>query len=154
MRDQIENAVLILKQDEGWRGEPYYCSEGYPTIGYGFKIGRKGGPLPKASMSKEDGASKLSGICQILNLSLTSNKGSTYSNLSEVRKAVVISMAYQVGFDGLLKFKKMWAALEAGDLNAASKEILNSLAARQAPARWKRNSSMLETGELLSYYTK
>lgn len=37
--------IQLIQIEEGYREKAYYCSEGYPTIGTGHKIGPKGAPL-------------------------------------------------------------------------------------------------------------
>jgi lysozyme len=61
-------------------------------------------------------------------------------------------MAHQIGIYGILKFKNMLSALYRADYNEAANQMLDSLAARQTPARWKRNAEQMRTGELNSYY--
>ena len=39
------NIISLLNFEEGFSEVPYYCSEGYPTIGIGKRIGPKGAPL-------------------------------------------------------------------------------------------------------------
>ena len=39
------NNISLIKYEEGWRPKPYLCSEGYPTAGFGFKLGPKNAPL-------------------------------------------------------------------------------------------------------------
>jgi len=150
----IEIAIKILKSDEGWRPKAYYCTEGYPTIGYGFKCGGKGDRLPTAVMSVSDGEDALLAKCEHLDSRISSMAriGKIYLSQSEIRRATLISMAYQLGLSGVSDFKKMWKALEESDYKKAAKEALDSLAARQAPKRWARNAYMIETGKLSSYY--
>ena len=54
-----------------------------------------------------------------------------------------MNMAYQMGVPGLLRFKKMLSALEAGDWKTAEKEALDSLWARQTPRRAREVASLL-----------
>ena len=54
-------------------------------------------------------------------------------------------MAFQLGIDGLLKFKNTLNLIEAGDYETASKEMLNSLWAKQTPERAKRLSEQIRT---------
>ena len=39
------NISKMLEIEEGYRSEPYLCSEGYPTVGIGWRIGDKGQTL-------------------------------------------------------------------------------------------------------------
>ena len=50
----IEMCLLIIKSEEGFRVKPYYCTEGYPTIGYGRVIGAKGSELPNVSTDADN----------------------------------------------------------------------------------------------------
>jgi len=52
----------------------------------------------------------------------------------------VLDIAYNVGWRGLLKFIKMIEALKAHDYYRAANEILDSLAGRELPVRYKRNA--------------
>lgn len=147
-------ASKIIKVDEGWRPKPYYCSEQFSTVGYGFKIGDKFAPLPDIEMTIEEGEQRLESHIDSLHQNLSTHKDThiAYNSAGPVRQAVLISMAYQLGVSGLLKFRKMWEALEGMNYGAAEAECLDSLAARQAPKRFQRNGWMLRTGELHKYY--
>jgi lysozyme len=146
--------ALILRTDEGWSETPYYCTEQFPTIGYGFKIGEKHAPLPNIKMTREEGEKRLESHIESAEktLSMHINTRHVFNHLNDVRKAVLISLFYQSGFTGLLKFRKMWIALEAQEYELAATECLDSLAAKQAPKRFARNAYMLRTGELHAYY--
>ncbi len=103
-----ELATTILKSEEGWREKPYYCSENYPTIGYGFRIGERYSPLPDRTMSREEGDKKLSEWIEAFTYSLSGNADTklAFNNCNYDRQAIMISMVYQLGMYGLLKFKK------------------------------------------------
>ena len=38
----MSNITSLLQYEEGFREKPYVCSEGYPTVGTGIRIGPKG----------------------------------------------------------------------------------------------------------------
>jgi lysozyme len=153
----IDLASKIIKLDEEsnkFKERPYYCSEKYPTIGWGFKCGEKNAPLPLITMAKEAGDKKLESliVAHDKNLREHINTRHIYPSLNDARQAVIISMAYQLGFAGLLKFRKMWVAIERQDYVDAANQIMDSLAARQTPNRYKRNAEMMRTGKILQYY--
>ncbi len=58
-----------------------------------------------------------------------------FEDLNNSRKVVLISMAYQMGLNGLNKFKNMLLALHNEDYNLASLEMLDSLWFKQTPQR-------------------
>lgn len=150
----IENIIKLEEESGVFKEKPYYCSEGFPTIGWGFKCGEKNQPLPKITMTLEQGEKDL-GV-RIYSLEQTFkthlNTRHLWPKLSEVRQAALLSMAYQIGFVGLLKFRKMWVAIEKNNFIEAASEILNSLAAKQAPNRFKRNSEMMSLSKYPKYY--
>ena len=51
---------------------------------------------------------------------------------------ITYHMAYQMGLEGVLNFKKMWAAIEVDDYVTAAAEMINSRWAMQTPARANR----------------
>lgn len=142
----------ILKFEEGYRAKPYHCSEGYVTIGIGTKIGTKGAPLEQytltvsqrvAEVMLEEEVSSFAGKLKMLHW---------YANLNRDRQIIIESMCYQLGFNGVLKFKKMIAALESEDFNEAANQALDSLWARQTPARAERHAAVIAHGSLDEVY--
>jgi len=72
-----------------------------------------------------------------------------YKALDAARQVVLISMSVNLGFVGLLGFKRMWKALEAGDFDLAGTEILDSLYHRQLPARVELIAGIMLNPEML-----
>ena len=66
-----------------------------------------------------------------------------YSMLSVDRKIIIQSLCYQMGFTGVLKFKKMIAALDIEDYDEAAKQALDSRWAKQTSSRAKRHARVL-----------
>lgn len=71
-----------------------------------------------------------------------------YTQLSEVRKSVILDVAFNEGMGGLLEFKLMINALEAQDYTAAELQLLDSKAAHKLPARYTKLGNELATGVL------
>ena len=154
MTAAIEISGRMLKKEEGFRAKPYLCSEGFPTIGYGEKIGDKYEVLPNITTTEPEAYKKMLATITANEKTMLNNPDlyRCYFHLNDARKAVMLSIAYQIGIYGALKFKKMLGALERADYSAAADEMLNSLAARQTPARWKRNAEQMRSGELNAFY--
>jgi len=154
MTAAIEISGRMLKKEEGFRAKPYLCSEGFPTIGYGEKIGDKYEALPKITTTEPEAFKKMLAMNTVNEKTFLNNPDiyRCYFHLNDNRKAVMLSIVYQIGIYGLLKFKKLLAALEKADYSTAADEMLNSLAARQTPARWKRNAEQMRSGELHAFY--
>lgn len=63
---------------------------------------------------------------------------------SDFTRVAMASMAFQMGINGLLKFKRMLAALHAGDYETARREGLDSEWAKQTPERAKRVTDLFK----------
>ena len=120
----IDNIVAQLKEHEGFRGQPYDDHLGNPTIGYGTLL-----PLSKAEsvmLLRHRLISKAEELFE---------RSEIYRQASEEVRFVVLNMAYQLGVNGVLKFRLMWRALEQHDYRKASVEMLDSRWATQTPNR-------------------
>ena len=113
-----------IKFAEGFRAKPYLCSEGVHTIGYGT-----------TSVSEYEAEwllrHQLRECVELVEGYLENEQIS----LDEFRKMILCEMCYQLGFKGLMAFKKMWHAIRDFDYEAASREMLNSVWHRQTPVR-------------------
>jgi lysozyme len=143
----------LLMFEEGFRAHAYYCSEGYPTIGIGWKIGSKGQSLDdfKAMTISESAAlAQCNYECEYVT-SVLSECISNWESLGHQRRCVLISMAYQMGLAGLMKFKKMIAAIEAGDFVEAAAQGKDSTWASQTRDRAYRQMQVLLLGNWSAY---
>lgn len=128
-----------LKRDEGFRQFPYLDSVGSLTIGYGRNLIFKG-------ISKSEASLLLSNdIDQVWSQCLTSIH--SFKSLDSVRQSVLANMAFNLGIRGLLKFKRMLAAIAVGNYELASAHMLDSLWHKQVGARAERLAQQLSTGE-------
>jgi len=126
--------VKFVKEEEGFREKPYLDTLGVPTFGIGFTY-----------ITEDEADTILEGRISKIDTQLQ-DKYEWYNSLNEIRKAVMISMVYQLGFGGVGKFKKFLAAMAEGDYTTAAHEMLDSLWARQTPHRAKRQSDMIING--------
>ena len=130
----IEKTAAYLEQEEGYRPHVYRCSSGALTIGIGCNL--------DAGMPHDEAVLLLRHRLRKIQAALAS-KLPFFSGLSEPRQAALISMAYQLGVQGLLGFPRTLAYLVAGDFDAAGREMLDSTWARQTPARARRTAYMI-----------
>ena len=134
----IDELISDLKSDEGFVPFVYKDSLGWDTIGYGFLCDeRKGVGIP-AQIAE-----------QWLVFAATKRWNDLLLDLpwlidqpEDVQRAMA-NMAYQLGVSGVQKFRKMLAALEAGDRELAAVEALDSRWAGQTPQRAKRITDLL-----------
>lgn len=113
-----------IKQHEGFDGKPYRDTEGFLTIGYGTKL----------PISRAEAELLLNNRLEILKAELA-QKEPMLLNLPPEKQDVLFEMAYQMGVNGVLKFKRMWKALENFDYIQAAVEMLDSKWAKQTPNR-------------------
>ena len=140
------NVIDQLIREEGEVLHAYEDHLGYLTIGVGILIDkRKGGGITKEE-SRFLLLNRVKGVVEGIrkNLPWFDAIG------NEPRKAVLIGMAFQMGLNGLLGFKNTLEMIRVGDYDKAAVGMLNSLWARQTPARAKRMSKQMETGEWVS----
>lgn len=132
-----------LEADEDRRKHVYKDHLGYWTIGIGRLVdSRKPGSGLRDSeidlMLRNDVAERE------MELSL---RLSWYKTLDPVRRAAVLMMSFQLGVEGLLKFHRTLRAIADERWHDAREYALQSLWAKQTPARAKRIANMLATGE-------
>lgn len=110
-----------LKRHEGFRAKPYRCSAGKLTIGYGLNL--------DAGISKE--VAELLLMHEVSRIENELGKFHWFRNISFPRQNILINMAYNMGIEGLLGFKKMIKALQQKDFAEAKRQMLDSKWARE-----------------------
>lgn len=135
----LEQLTATIRQAEGLRLKPYTDTVGVLTVGFGRAIGRVG-------ISRDEAEHLLANdIVRVLKgLDLTMP---WWRGLDDVRQRALAEMAFQLGLDGLLNFRRMRAALMDGDYERAADEALDSKWAAQTPNRARRVAAMIRTGE-------
>jgi len=117
----------LIKEHEGLRLKPYKCPAGKLTIGYGRNLEDNGITEKEAKLML---ISDLDFLIEKLE-----NKTTWFKELDYVRQAVILDMAYNLGFNGLLKFKRMIQALKNRNFLLASNEMMDSKWAKQVGKR-------------------
>jgi len=124
--------------EEGFRQEVYRCPAGKLTIGYGYNI--------SAGMPKDEALVLMRYRLVKLHAALA-KRFAWYIDATEVRQRAILNMAYQLGFEGLLEFRKMLASCAAGDWSTAADHALDSKwATIDAQSRAARVATMLRRG--------
>lgn len=117
-----------LRRDEGVRATAYRDSVGVWTLGIGHNLSV---PISHDAIMQIllDDVQAVQTACLALPI---------WSRLSEPRQGVLLNMAFNLGFDGLMQFRAMYVAMEAGDFDAAARAMLDSRWAIQVGARADR----------------
>lgn len=132
----------VLKREEGFVPHAYKDHLGYWTIGYGILIDeRKGGGI-----TREESAILLANRVRDVRLRLRAN-WRFFDGLDVERQSALVLMAYQMGVENLLKFKKTLALITSRDFEEAAAEALRSDWAKQTPERARRVANLIRTGE-------
>lgn len=131
-------AHRLVSEEEGRRPHVYQDTEGYWTIGVGCLVDRR----------KGDGLCDEAIDVQLEHDLQTARKRAGalagFELCNEVRKAVLVSMCFQLG--SLASWTNFRNALAAGDYEAAAAHGLDSLWAKQTPARAQRQMQMMRSG--------
>jgi lysozyme len=137
----IEELTAQLRRDEGEVLHAYPDHLGFLTIGIGRLIDeRKGGgisPDEASYLLANDIRTKTAGVLAALPWA---------AQLDEVRRGVLIAMAFQMGLNGLLGFKTTLALVQGGNYTRAAEGMGASRWAKQTPARAARLQKQMVTG--------
>lgn len=148
------NAIKQLKRHEGFRAKLYHCTEGRLTIGYGYNLDANPANLPgveitaykNLGMSERRAAQLLSAVVAGITRDLY-QKLPWIVRLNEARQAVLVNMAYNLGIDGLLKFKRTLGLIEHGDYDNAADAMLQSKWAGQVKGRAVELAEQMRKGK-------
>ena len=141
MIEEGEGLILVVYDDA--TGRPLKQGDtikGHPTIGWGRNLAGKGiseaeaRALLVADLDDSEEAAK--GFVG----------GVVWRALNDVRRAVLIDMAHNLGAAGLYRFAKLRGALERVNYEQAAREIEDSTYFRQVKTRGVRNRDAMRTG--------
>lgn len=135
----IEIATEQLKVDEGLRLQPYRCTAGALTIGYGRNLDAVG-------ITEEEADIMLRADVEIAEKGAQALVGDVWTALSPTRQAVLINMTFNLGRTRLAAFKNFLAALRAADYQTAADEMLDSRWATQVGDRAQRLARQMRNG--------
>ena len=137
----MDKLIEMLKRHEGMKTHAYKCSEGKITVGVGRNIDEQGG----IGLSEDEIEYLLQNDIERVIVELSSEY-EWFSYLDDVRKDVMINIAFNLGITRLRGFKKALAAMESGDYKKASTEFLDSRWAKQVGGRALELSDILAVG--------
>jgi len=130
----------LLVKHEGCKNFPYTDTTGNLSIGVGRNLTTRGISEVEAFYLLEDDIAYFSSkLAHFLPCFLT---------LDENRQIVLVDMCFNLGLQGLLNFREMISALDAGNYALAADAMLDSLWALQVKERATSLANILRTGEL------
>lgn len=132
--------------------KPYYCTEHKLTIGIGHNTEAR----PFTEEEKKAIGDWKKGITKNMAYMILRNdmeiclkdlrKLGFWYYLDNERRYALLDMCFQLGINGLLKFKKMLEAIRVKDYSEASRQCLDSNYHRQTPKRCERIAKLIRTG--------
>ncbi len=123
--NNLDEIVEEIALAEGWRSEVYLDSLGKETIGFGFLV-------KELNLTKEEGMIILKRYVNERIESISKTQKWVLDMPPQIQK-VFVSMVYQMGLSGVLRFKKMIAYMKESNWRMASVEMLDS--------KWARSDS-------------
>lgn len=135
-----------LKRHEGFRTDPYLCSENHHTIGYGHNLDANPLPWLNPPITEEEASRILDSdiaICE----QACQHHIPFFGGLDQVRQAVLLNMCFNLGVWGLMAFRKFLAAMAESKWELAAKEMLFSKWAEQVKRRAAELAAMMVTGK-------
>lgn len=129
----------MLELHEGNRKFPYRCTAGKLTIGVGFN-------LDDVGLLPEEITFILRNRINLVRTRLAAALP-WFGTLDEVRQAVLIDMGFNLGVDGLLKFRNTLKFVQNGDYAQAARNMEQSLWYKQVKSRAVRLVKMMESGK-------
>ena len=140
-----------LEFHEGFRAMPYYCPTGHLTIGIGHNTeARDWTPEEKKAIGDwKKGITKNAAFMILRNdieicLKDLRKLGFWYY-LDNERQYALLDMCFQLGWQGLSKFKQMLEAIRIKNYDRAARECLASTYAKQTPKRAQRIAKLLRS---------
>ena len=150
---EIEIAVKLIKESEGFIPHEYLCPAKKLTQGYGRNLEVHPLSVEETNELNVDGtvseevATKWL-MKELLECEAKLKDNIIYKNQSHVRKAVLLDMCFNIGYAGLMKFKKMWFALGNKDYAEASRQMKDSAWYTQVGNRSKRNVEIMASNQI------
>lgn len=130
----------LLIDQENIELKPYFDTQDRLTIGVGRNLEDVGISESEARMLLDN---------DIKRACLETDKAFPWmANLTPARQVVILSMAFNLGVTKLLEFKNMISAINKGDFNKASDEMLGSVWAIQVKRRAVDLAVMMKSGLL------
>ena len=137
-----------FKTEEGYRTTSYVDTVGVATIGIGHALG-KGSEYENITWTddqvmitfQQDVNKATQGVIQIF---------PQYETFSQGLQLALLDMCFELGEHGLSQFVSMIKYINEGNFQEAANDALNSLWARQVPARSHRDAALIAAGSIVT----
>lgn len=137
-RDKLKELLIY---HEGLKLKPYKDSVGKLTIGVGRNLEDVGITEQEALYLLDNDISKVVSYCR--------TAFPWFNGLCDTRQNVVASLIFNIGAKGFSEFKKLIAAIERQDFDAAANEMKLSRWASQVGKRAVELADMMRSGDTI-----
>lgn len=128
-----------LERHEGLRLRVYQDTVGKATIGYGRN-------LDDVGISRDEADFMLDNDIEAVERQLETVD--EYKSLDATRQSVIANLCFNLGFRGLMGFRRMWQAIGRKDYDSAAREMLDSRWSDQVGSRAVELAGIMRTGEV------
>jgi len=146
----MSQIIAILNFEEGYREAPYLDTQGFPTVAGGIRIGPKGASLSNYIFRVPRRAGDVWKQCiieaKVQEMQQRQLIHQALLTCNQARTDALISMAYQMGVNGLALFRDMLTSIAQSNFDAAANAMLDSLWARQTGGRARRHAEVMRSG--------
>ena len=158
----------LIRHEEGWKPRPYLCSAGYPTVGFGFKIGPKFALIKNYDFTLPMAAGEVWMACiahdivddiktrhhmaDALTACMADDKVTEANIFEGPRTSVLLSMCYQMGVDGVAQFRQTLKFMAVKSWSNAASEMKKSMWYNQTRDRADRHCEQVRTGTWAKEY--
>jgi lysozyme len=129
----------LITKHEGTRSFPYTDTVGKITIGVGRNLSYNGLRADEIALLLQNDIEAATANCKA--------SFPWFGKLDDVRQAVLVDMAFNIGIGSLSGFHETLQAVEAGQYEAAANLMLQSFWASQVPIRALEDATMMRNGE-------
>lgn len=144
----VDLARKSIKRHEGFSQKIYLCSQGKLTAGWGHMIEDDSEPfvvLPGALIPMETCERWFEDDLYVAITDAT-KLVKHFHSLNEMRQAVLVDMAFNLGRSRLAGFKKMLSAIQRGDFETAAAEMIDSKWYKDVGKRASKLSKIMAYG--------
>jgi len=150
---ELDMALDLVKEAEGFMEFPYLCPAQKLTHGYGRNLeAHPLNELEKKSLNADGTVSEeiasLWAMKELIECEFKLKDNIIYKNQTPIRKAVLLDMCFNLGYAGLMKFKKMWFHLGNKDYLNAVRELKDSAYYTQVGNRGRRNAKIMASNKI------
>ena len=145
----MERLMESVKKHEGYRNKVYLDTLGKRTVGVGHLCVEDFWEDDKEYEEKFLMDILLDDLQNAIKGARELKEEHDCTDIDEIAQEIIVEMVFQLGKNGVSKFKNMWKAVHNRDFSLAAVEMLDSRWASQVGQRAVRLANAMRDGELV-----